>query len=362
MVGQAARPGCARAPHDGDYGAGSLEALDYHVVEDEASTTAWRSTARRNSMGPNYVRFGLSLQDDFQGNSTLQRRNALRACRRSPAGRRMGVGSADRRDARASRPRSTCRCRSSPAGSSMPHVQIRGTHPVGVLSDQQPHRRVPRAQLRIRTRLRQRVRQLGRDTHRRAARGGQFARARSAIRRIRPAGAEPTPFGVHDYFVRFSYDRLDDVNFPHRGQQAALQWDANRNGTGVDQVTNQVTFSYVGAYSFGRNTGSFSTNAGVTLGPNVTDVRSVVSARRVPEPVGAAQNSLMGPDFAIARMLLVSADRPRGPGVLRRADVPRGVVGDGNVWQRPGAGHSSTTQEEDTNIFLTGHFTRPVCV
>jgi hypothetical protein len=26
-------------------------------------------TAKRNSWGPNYVRFGLSLEDDFSGNS-----------------------------------------------------------------------------------------------------------------------------------------------------------------------------------------------------------------------------------------------------------------------------------------------------
>src|SRR6202000_1312072 len=80
-------------------------------------------------------------------------------------------------------------------------------------------------------------------------------------------------FGVRDYFVRFSYDRLDDVNFPHSGQQAALQWDADRNVSGVDQITNQVTGSYVGATSFGRNTAVFSANAGLTLEKNVTDVR-----------------------------------------------------------------------------------------
>ena len=54
------------------YGLGNFETLDYALVErgegdDEESGLEVR--ARRKSWGPNYVRFGLSLEDDFQGNS-----------------------------------------------------------------------------------------------------------------------------------------------------------------------------------------------------------------------------------------------------------------------------------------------------
>ncbi len=55
-------------------------------------------SARRNSWGPNYVRFGLNLQDDFEGNSSLQRGRAFRAHRDHAARRRVGVGSAGRRE------------------------------------------------------------------------------------------------------------------------------------------------------------------------------------------------------------------------------------------------------------------------
>src|SRR5581483_8798186 len=46
-----------------------LEALDYRVIQED-DHYGLSLDARRNSWGPNYVRFGLSLQDDFQGNST----------------------------------------------------------------------------------------------------------------------------------------------------------------------------------------------------------------------------------------------------------------------------------------------------
>ncbi|MGH3183784.1 MAG: patatin-like phospholipase family protein, partial [Streptosporangiaceae bacterium] len=51
------------------YGAGGLDTLDYHVVGDE-SRYGLALDARPSSMGPNYLRFGLSLQDECQGNST----------------------------------------------------------------------------------------------------------------------------------------------------------------------------------------------------------------------------------------------------------------------------------------------------
>jgi NTE family protein len=158
-------------------------------------------------------------------------------------------------------------------------------------------------------------------------------------------------FGVHDYFVRFSYDRLDNVNFPHSGQQSSLQWDADRNVTGVDEVTNQVTFSYVGAASFGRDTLVFSTNAGLTLEGNVTDVRLLYPLGGFLNLSGLRADSLLGPDFAIARVLYYRQIGRGGPGYF---DFPTYVgvsFEDGNVWQsRRDISFGNT--HKDASIFL----------
>ena len=55
------------------YGQGTLETLDYRLEAGPAPAegTGLTFTARANSWGPNYLRFGLSLQDDFSGNSTF---------------------------------------------------------------------------------------------------------------------------------------------------------------------------------------------------------------------------------------------------------------------------------------------------
>ena len=56
------------------YGQGVLETLDYRLEAQEpesgAGPTGLTITARRNSWGPNYLRFALRLQDDFDGNAT----------------------------------------------------------------------------------------------------------------------------------------------------------------------------------------------------------------------------------------------------------------------------------------------------
>ncbi|HEY2037386.1 MAG TPA: patatin-like phospholipase family protein, partial [Steroidobacteraceae bacterium] len=51
------------------YGEGGLDTLDYRVVR-QGDENGLLIDARGNSIGPNYVRFGLSLQDDFEGDST----------------------------------------------------------------------------------------------------------------------------------------------------------------------------------------------------------------------------------------------------------------------------------------------------
>jgi NTE family protein len=51
------------------YGGENFEGIDYRIVQDDDGQFGLALTARRNSWGPTYVRFGLNLQDDFAGNS-----------------------------------------------------------------------------------------------------------------------------------------------------------------------------------------------------------------------------------------------------------------------------------------------------
>ena len=193
-------------------------------------------------------------------------RRCASSCRKSRVRAGSGCGTCRSGRPRWWRPSCFCRSRSSPAGSSIRmRRSLRVTCPVWRSEPAAGQSQLPRW---IRPRSRSTActptstASTSVNSSATGARSVPVSNARKGHSHLEigdpsdPTAADSTQpdFGVHDYFVRFSYDRLDNVNFPHSGQQASLQWDADRNVTGVDEVTNQVTFSYVGAASFGRDT------------------------------------------------------------------------------------------------------------
>jgi NTE family protein len=65
--GQTLDPQALKAEVGALYGRGDLEMLDYRLVQDPMGQLGLDFSARRNSWGPNYLRFGVSLEDDFKG-------------------------------------------------------------------------------------------------------------------------------------------------------------------------------------------------------------------------------------------------------------------------------------------------------
>jgi NTE family protein len=345
------------------YGEGSLDSLDYQVVQ-ENNHYGLLLDARGNSIGPNYVRFGLSLQEDFQGTSTY---DAAMRFVMSEITRPGGEWVWDLQVGQTSLVATELFLPFSEFSGWFvdPHAQISASNVpwfgdqskaagAGTVSSSVGQTEI--AQYRLHTY------EYGIDLGKQF---GNWGEIRTGIQREdghshleigdpsdQLLQSQPNQdFGVHDYFVRFSYDRLDNVNFPHSGQQASLQWDADRNVTGVDEVTNQVTFSYVGAVSFGRDTLAFSANSGLTLEANVTDVRLLYPLGGFLNLSGLRADSLLGPDFAIARVLYYRQVGRGGPGYF---DFPTYVgvsFEDGNVWQnRRDISFGNT--HKDASIFL----------
>ena len=329
------------------YGEGSLDTLDYRVIQ-ENDHYGLALNARGNSIGPNYVRFGLSLQEDFQGNSTYDAAMRFVMSEITRSGGEfvwdVQIGQTSLLATDVFVPLSSFSGwfidpHARIAASNIPWFGIQGNVSTPGLAATQSNS-VSQAEI---AEYRLHTYSYGLDFGKQF---GNWGEIRLGLQREQGHAhleigdpndpylqAQPNQdFGVRDYFVRFSYDRLDDVNFPHSGQQAFLQWNADRNVTGGDQATNQVTGSYVGAVSFGRNTAVLSANAGLTLESNVTDVRLLYPLGGFLNLSGLRANSLLGPDFAIARLLLYRQIGRGGPGYF---DVPTylGVsFEDGNVW------------------------------
>jgi NTE family protein len=329
------------------YGRGGLDTLDYQVVGDPGRY-GLSLNARPNAQGPNYLRFGLSLQDDFEGNATY---DAAMRFVMSDITKNAGEWVTDLQ-----------------AGTTslvateffLPLAQFSGWFLMPHVSEEARDLYLVQGQS-LEAEYRVHTFDYGIDFGRQF---GNWGEIRTGVLREQghyvleigePTGTDETqqsftPFNMRDYFVRFTYDRLDDVNFPHSGQQATLQWSGD-HATSAGQNADQATASYLGAYSFGRDTVSFSASGGITLQSHVTDLNLLFPLGGFLNLSGLRAYSLLGPDYGIARALYYRQIGRGGPGYF---DVPTylGVSLEvGNVWQSRSEASFTNTQK-DASVFL----------
>jgi NTE family protein len=330
------------------YGRGGLDTLDYHVIGDPGRY-GLAIDVRPSSLGTNYLRFGLSLQDDFQGNSTY---TAAMRFVMSDITRNAGDWVTDL-------------AIGSNSGVStelfLPLAQYSGWFVMPHLADAIRDLYIYQGQTLL-AKYRWHTFNYGLDFGRQFGNWGEIrVGAQEEQGHYVLAVGDPSdpnlpvqtsaPYSLHNYFVRLTYDRLDDINFPRSGQQASLQWSANRNASGTTRTSDQVTGSYVGAYSFGRDTLSFSAAGGMTLQANVTDLNLQFPLGGFLNLSGLRAQSLLGPNFGIARALFYRQIGRGGPGYL---DVPTYLgmsLEVGNVWQSRSQASFGNTQK-DASVFL----------
>ena len=348
LTGKALDPDAVARRVTALYGRGGLDTLDYHVIGDE-SRYGLILDARPNSQGPNYLRFGLSLQDDFQGNSTY---NAAIRFVMADITRNAGEWVTDLQIGTISQISSEL---------FLPLAQFSGWFVMPHAADQSRDVDVLQGQ-NLLAEYRVHRFDYGLDF---GHQFGNWGEIRTGVQReqghFRLKVGDPSdpnlpqqsfaPFNTRDYFVRFTYDRLDDVNFPHRGQRATLQWSGVRNASGAEQTSDQVTLSYLGAHSFGRDTLAFSASAGMTLQARLTDINLLFPLGGFLNLSGLRADSLTGPNFGIARLVYYRQIGRGGPGYL---DVPTYLgmsLEAGNVWQKRSEARFGNT-EKDASVFV----------
>ncbi len=348
LVGRPLDPDAVARRMTALYGRGALDTLDYRVVG-EPDHYGLAIDARPSSQGTNYLRFGLSLQDDFQGNSTYTA--ALRFVM-SGITRNAGEWVTDL-------------AVGSTSGISselfLPLAQYSGWFVMPHISDLARDLYVYQEQNLV-AKYRLHTFDYGVDFGRQFGNWGEIR-----VGALREQGhyvlstGDPTdpnlpvqsfaPYDLHEYFVRLTYDRLDDINFPRSGQQAVLQYSAYRNASGIVQAADQVTGSYIGAYSFGRDTLAFSAAGGTTLQANVTDLNLQFPLGGFLNLSGLRADSLLGPNYGIARALFY---RQIGRGGPEYFDLPTYLglsLEMGNVWPNRNEASFGNT-ERNASVWL----------
>ncbi len=330
------------------YGLGNFETLDYALVNqgqgaDEESGIEIR--ARRKSWGPTYVRFGLDLEDNFQGNS------------RYNAAARFILTELDKL-----------------GGELVTDVQI-GSDPKVQSEFYQPLNETRTwfiaPSLRIEARdlqlyandvqvadYRDREAEAAFDVGRTLGNWGEIRvgyhriNGASTVRLGDPTLVEPQ-YNNGELFVKFSYDQLDNLHFPRAGSQFTLQWDGNRTELGADTAYDKVQADWLMARSLGRNTLLLWGSAGSVVSGAIpaTAVPDFFSLGGFFNLSGLAPMSLYGPDYAIARAIYFRKIGRGGEGFFEFPAYLGMSLEMGNTWQTRGDMSFGSTHK-DAALFL----------
>lgn len=307
------------------YGRGNFERVDYTAVERDGRRDV-EFEVERNSWGPNYVRFGLNLEDDFSGNSNYNAAARFVLADIGPLAAEwvwdLQVGSS-------------------------PRVATEFYQPFGRKANWfvMPQARfevrdvpVTRDGLRV-AEYRLRTTEYGVDIGREL---GDWGELRAGLRQISghtrlrigdPALPQRNDFDVREHFARFSFDTLDDRNFPRTGSSFVAEWRGESEGRGTGGAGEVVKADWLLARSSGRHTGVLWSSYGTHLDAGPDSLRTLFPLGGFLNLSGLARDALTGRHFAIARAMYYRQIGRGGEGFL---DVPAYVgvsLETGNVWQ-----------------------------
>jgi NTE family protein len=339
------------------YGLGNFETLDYALVDQGQGAdeeTGLEVRARRKSWGPNYVRFGLDLEDNFQGNS---RYNAAARFILTELDKLGGELVTD------------VQIGSDPKVASEFYQPLNATRTWFIA----PSLRVEARDLQIysndvevadyRDREAEAAFDIGRTL-------GNWGEIRIGYHRINGAATvrlgDPTlvesAYNNGELFAKFSYDRLDNLHFPREGSQFTLQWDANRADLGGDRPFDKVKADWLMARSLGRNSLLLWASAGSVVGGtiNPTAVPDLFSLGGFFNLSGLAPSSLYGPDYAIARAIYFRKIGRGGEGFFEFPAYVGMSLEMGNTWQTRRDMSFGSTRKDASVFFAFDTFLGPV--
>ncbi len=305
------------------YGLQVFEKINYRLVEEGGQTGVVFDAAERD-WGPNFLLFGLRIENDFEGASSFGLGMRIR---------RPGVntlGAEWRTDVRVG---------------TEPLIATEFYQPLGVYSRFFVAPNVSLSQENIEAfegdqqiaRLRVTEARAGLDAgselgHWGEFRVGLFRGTGDAEISIGDPALAPVDYDIGGALARLRIDTFDSAFFPKAGLRADLEWELSRPGLGADSKFDLVTFDYNQAFSRGRNT----LIAGVDLATSFS-ADNIVEAQF---PVGGflrlsglEQNQLSGPHAGIMRLVYF---RRMGASTGDLVEVPLYLGASleaGNVWQ-----------------------------
>ena len=328
------------------YGLDLFETVDYRLVHEDDGPDGLEVRARRKSWGPNYVRFSLNLQDDFEGNASYNAASRFIITEVNRLGAEwvtdLQIGENPLFRTEFYQPISYA-----------PRYFIAPQLLLEVRNVQLLNGQVPLAEFRVRSQEAELA--FGREF-------GSWGELRVGVRRgqgqSRVHIGDPTlpeqDFDTGEAIARFAYDGLDNLNFPRNGQSFEMQWTAGRTGLGDDASSDILSLDGLIARSWGRHTMVLWASGGSTVHddsptPSVQDFFTLGGFLNLS---GLTANSIAGPHYGIARLMYYrQIGRGDRPGLLS-VPVYAGLSFEmGNAWAERSQASVRDTRK-DGSLFL----------
>lgn len=307
-----------------------FETIDYKLVKRTApggvDQTGLEFQLKPKSWGPNYLRVGINLEDDFAGNSRYNLASRLIMTDLNALGAEwltdLQIGNRPRIATELYQPLSwTHRYFVSP------HLEY-SARTVPVLNDDYK----VLAEYRVRSGL------VGLDVGRELGSWGELRMGvqrgvGSSHLRVGDPALQTERYNTGGYFARMSYDTLDNVFFPRNGQQFTLQWNVEDTAFGADTAGNRVSAEWLMARSLGRYSMLLSTDLGSSLSEK-SPTHDYFTLGGFLNLSGVPTGALAGPHYGIARFVLFRQIGRGGSGVLQLPSYAGISLEAGNVWNR----------------------------
>ncbi|WP_129776802.1 patatin-like phospholipase family protein [Peristeroidobacter soli] len=325
LVGKSMNADQVRSKLSSLYALDRFESIDYNLIEEDGRT-GLELDLKRKSWGPNYVRFGLNLEDNFEGTSRYNAAMRFIATELNPLGAEwltdIQIGDNPKVFTELYQPLSLAsRYFIAPSID----FEERSVYQLGA------DRKDLLAEYRVRTL------QGGLDIGREISNWGEvrFGMRRGTGRSRLLIGDPTLPAAEFDrggYFARFSYDRLDSIFFPRHGQQFEFQWRGERESIGSEENLNAFETSWLVARSFDRHTLILWLEGGTTADAELARPENFYSLGGFLNLSGLPPGYLAGPHYGIGRLIYQRRVGRGGEGVLNFPAYAGLSFEAGNTW------------------------------
>jgi NTE family protein len=321
-AGDAIDPALLALNADRLYGLQLYEQVSYKLVQEDVGTGV-EYRARTKSWGPNFLQFGVSLEDDFEGSTAFNL-----GARLTRAGLNR-LGAEWRNDFQlGTDPRIYSEFYQPLSFDSRlfvaPHINLKQTNIDAFVMDSTV------------ARLRLSEAEGGLDFGRELGRVGEFrVGVFRGLGEARVKVGDPSipniDFNTGGAFARLRFDTLDNARFPRSGMRSGLQWTLSRPGLGADSDFDTVEAEVSQTWSRGKNSIQFGLDYATTLESDNT-IQEYFPLGGFLRLSGLERGEISGPHAALAK--LVFYRRLGDTSGILDTPVYLGLSAEaGNVWQ-----------------------------